>query len=95
MTDSRKELQKMKEGKTMQKEEYFIFVDKRKLIKGEANSGAIYGSIREMAKEKIIINNKEIKYATLFNLLGSEKYFNNDDYYIKKTKLQRSKMVNR
>jgi len=95
MTDSRKELQKIKEGKVKKTEEHFIFVDKRKLIKGEANPGAIYGSIKEMVKEGIVINGKVVKYATLFNLLGNEKYFNNEDYYIKKTEVQRSKMQNR
>jgi len=95
MTDSRKELQKIKEGKVKKTEEHFMFVNKKRLIAGESNPGAIYGSIREMVKENIVINNKVIKYATLFNLLGNEKYFNNEDYYIKKTEVQRSKMQNR
>ena len=76
------------------KEEYFIFIDKKKLKAGLENSSKIIGSIRKLVDENIIINNKVVKYATLFNMLGSHKYFDNDDYYIKKTKLERSKMIN-
>jgi len=95
MTDSRKELQKMKEGKVKKEQMFFTFVNKKRLIAGEENPCMVYGSIREMTKENIIINNKVIRYATLFNLLGDNKYFNNEDYYIKKVKLERSKMINR
>ena len=77
------------------KEEYFIFIDKKKLIASEENAGKIIGSVRKLVEEKIVIKNKVLKYDTLFKLLGSDKYFDNDDYYIKRTKLKRSKVVNR
>ena len=77
------------------KEEYFIFIDKKKLMATEENAGKIIGSVRKLAEEKIVINGKEIKYDTLFKLLGSDKYFDNEDYYIKRTKLKRSKVQNK
>ena len=77
------------------KEEYYIFIDKKKLIASKENAGKIIGSVRKLVEEKIVIKNKVLKYDTLFKLLGSDKYFDNDDYYIKRTKLKRSKVVNR
>ena len=75
------------------KESYYIFINKNELVKGEVNAGRIYGSIKEMVEEKIIIKNKELNYDALKYLLRNDKYFNNSDYYIKKTMLKRSKMT--
>ena len=89
------------------KREHYIFIDKKKLMAAEEGASDIYGNIKEMCRrQKILINirergkldvwrMKEIKYDTLYKLLGKDKYFDNEDYYIKRVKLKRSKVINK
>jgi|AntAceMinimDraft_17_1070374.scaffolds.fasta_scaffold63791_3 hypothetical protein len=89
------------------KEEFYIFINKQKLKAGEQNASNIYGSLTKLVKsERIVIEKTDnrftdkksvktlAKYQDMIDMLGDKKYLNTDDYYIKKTKLQRSKMQN-
>jgi hypothetical protein len=72
--------------------EHFVLINKKLLNTDSKKAVQIFGSIKELSKENLKINNRIIKYDTLFKLLGENKYFNNDDYLIRKSLVQRSKM---
>ena len=72
----------------------YIFIDKRKLVKGEFAAGKIIGSMKQLLNEEIVLNGTIINYDKLIEILGKEKYFNNSDYYIKRTEIERKKRNN-
>jgi len=61
------------------------------LVKGEFAAGKIIGSMKQLLNEEIVLNGTIINYDKLIEILGKEKYFNNSDYYIKRTEIERKK----
>lgn len=72
-------------------ERHYVFIDKRKLIAEQDNPGKIIGSIKELVRQNILINGKIINYDSLYKLLGKKKYYNDENYYIKRAVIERSK----
>ena len=75
----------------MRIKKHYIFIDKKRLMAGKVTPSKIIGSMRKLLDEQIVVNNKIVTYDVLIKLLGKEKYFNNDDYYIKRTEIERKK----
>ena len=74
--------------------QHYIFIDKKRLIAGEKNASKIVGSMMQLLEQNIVLNGTVINYDKLIKLLGKEKYFSNEDYYIKKTEIERKKRNN-
>ena len=70
---------------------HYIFIDKKRLIAGQKNASKIIGSIKELVRQNILINDKIINYDSLCKLLGEKKYYNDSNYYIRRTIIERSK----
>ena len=73
---------------------HYIFIDKKRLIAGKKNASKIVGSMKQLLEQDIVLNGTIINYDKLIKLLGKEKYYNDENYYIKRTEIERKKRNN-
>jgi len=73
-------------------EKKYVFIDKQKLKTDPLNAVKLFGNIRALAKEEVVLNGKKSTYNSLFNALGTEKYLDNENYHIKRCETIKSKM---
>lgn len=75
----------------MKLKQYYIFVDKRKLEISPFKAVKIIGSITQLVRQNISIGRDVVNYTTLQRLLSKCKFYNDENYLIKRCTVETSK----
>ena len=68
----------------------YVLIDKEKLITEPFNAIKLFGSITALSKENLVLNGLEMNDTHLYRKLGKKKFYENEDYIIKRCDLIRS-----